>query len=112
MSWAAKRTTTLKEDKIYCTPRDLWSIYTTYLWRRRGYAEVRLREEIQRRQEGRGIKSAQDLAGMLRQMQNAHAADDMQSRRLYLSHEMNSSPGGKTSFSLSMSFLNPTCTDV
>jgi hypothetical protein len=64
MSWAAKRTTTFKEDKVYC----LLGIFGVFLPLIYGegevYATLRLREEIQRRQEGRGIESLQDLAGM------------------------------------------------
>jgi hypothetical protein len=64
MSWAARRITTLKEDKVYC----LLGIFKVFLPLIYGegdeYATVRLKEEIQRRQEGRGIESLQDLAGM------------------------------------------------
>jgi hypothetical protein len=65
------------------------------------YAELRLREEIQRRQEGRGIKKLQDLADMLIGADvNEHTADHAQSRHLYPSHGTNSSSAEKTSFSL------------
>jgi hypothetical protein len=64
LSWAVRRTTTLKEDKVYC----LLGIFKVFLPLIYGegdeYATVRLREEIQRRQEGQGIESLQDLAGM------------------------------------------------
>ncbi|OCK74319.1 kinesin light chain 1, partial [Lepidopterella palustris CBS 459.81] len=61
MSWVVKRTTTLKEDKVYC----LLGIFRVFLpliyGEGEAYATLRLREEIQRRQEGRGIESLQDL---------------------------------------------------
>ena len=63
MSWAAKRTTTLKEDKAYC----LLGIFGVFLSLIYGegevYATLRLREEIQKRQDGRGTEGLQDLTG-------------------------------------------------
>ncbi|KAF2628861.1 kinesin light chain 1 [Macroventuria anomochaeta] len=62
MSWAARRTTTLKEDKVYC----LLGIFGVFLSLIYGegetYATLRLREEIQKRQEGRGTDSSRDLS--------------------------------------------------
>jgi hypothetical protein len=52
MSWAAKRTTTLREDKVYC----LLGIFGVFLPLIYGegeeYATQRLQEEIRRRQKG------------------------------------------------------------
>jgi hypothetical protein len=52
MRWAAKRTTTVKEDKIYC----LLGIFGVFLPLIYGegehYATLRLKEEIQKRQQG------------------------------------------------------------
>jgi hypothetical protein len=63
MNWAADRTTALKEDKVYC----LLGIFGVFLSPIYGegeaYATLRLRDEIQRRQEGRGIEGLQDLTG-------------------------------------------------
>jgi hypothetical protein len=63
MSWAANRKTTLKEDKVYC----LLGIFGVFLPLLYGegdvYASLRLRDEIQKRQEGRGKESLQDLTG-------------------------------------------------
>jgi hypothetical protein len=63
MSWAAKRTTMLKEDKVYC----LLGIFGVFLSLIYGEGEVhatrRLREEIQRRQDGQGTEGLQDLTG-------------------------------------------------
>jgi hypothetical protein len=63
MNWAAKRTTTLKEDKVYC----LLGIFGVFLSPIYGegeaYATLRLKEEIQRRQEGRGTEVLQDFIG-------------------------------------------------
>jgi hypothetical protein len=57
MSWAAKRTTTLEEDKIYC----LLGIFGVFLPLLYGegvpHATDRLEAEIQRRQERRGTES-------------------------------------------------------
>ncbi|KAH8813211.1 kinesin light chain 1, partial [Xylogone sp. PMI_703] len=65
MSWAAERTTTLKEDKIYC----LLGIFGVFLPLIYGegeeYATGRLRDEIQKRQEGRGTERPQDLTGIV-----------------------------------------------
>ena len=62
MSWAAGRTTTVKEDKIYC----LLGIFGVFLPLIYGegehYATLRLKEEIQKRQQGQGIESLRDLA--------------------------------------------------
>ncbi|KAF1941895.1 HET-domain-containing protein [Clathrospora elynae] len=62
MSWAATRTTTLKEDTVYC----LLGIYGVFLPLIYGegeiYATLRLREEIGRRQEGQGIERLHDLS--------------------------------------------------
>jgi hypothetical protein len=63
MSWAAGRTTTFKEDKVYC----LLGIFGVFLPLIYGegevYATLRLREEIQKRQEGQGTENLQDLTG-------------------------------------------------
>jgi hypothetical protein len=63
MSWAARRTTTFKEDEVYC----LLGIFRVFLpliyGEGKAYATLRLREEVQRRQEGQGIESLQDLTG-------------------------------------------------
>jgi hypothetical protein len=64
MSWAAKRTTTVKEDKVYC----LLGIFRVFLSLIYGegeeYAMLRLKEEIQKRQQGRGNVAVQDLSGV------------------------------------------------
>jgi hypothetical protein len=63
MSWAATRTTTMKEDKVYC----LLGIYGVFLPLIYGegeeYATLRLREEIERRQEGQGTEKLHGLFG-------------------------------------------------
>lgn len=63
MSWAAQRTTTVKEDRVYC----LLGIFGVFLPLIYGegveYATVRLREEIQRRQDGIGREQVLDLPG-------------------------------------------------
>ena len=65
MRWAAKRTTTLKEDKVYCL-LGIFGVYLPLIYGEgEAYAESRLREEIRRRQEGQKVWMVQDLAGML-----------------------------------------------
>jgi hypothetical protein len=63
MSWAAKRSTTLKEDKVYC----LLGIFGVFLPLIYGegeeYASLRLKEEIQKRQKGRGTETVHDSCG-------------------------------------------------
>ncbi|OCK72842.1 kinesin light chain 1, partial [Lepidopterella palustris CBS 459.81] len=61
MNWAANRTTTLKEDKVYCL-LGIFSIFLPLIYGEgEAYASLRLREEIQKRQEARGTESLQDL---------------------------------------------------
>jgi hypothetical protein len=64
MSWAAQRTTTLREDKVYC----LLGIFGVYLPLIYGegetYATLRLMEEIQKRRKGQGIKDLRNLSGV------------------------------------------------
>ena len=64
MSWAAKRITTVKEDKVYC----LLGIFEVFLPLIYGegeeYATLRLREEIQKRQQGQENVEVQDLYGV------------------------------------------------
>ncbi|RMZ69775.1 kinesin light chain 1 [Pyrenophora seminiperda CCB06] len=65
MSWAAKRTTTIQEDKVYC----LLGIFGVFLPLIYGegeeYATVRLEEEIQKRQQGRGNVHVQGTTASL-----------------------------------------------
>jgi hypothetical protein len=65
MSWTAGRTTTFKEDKVYC----LLGIFGVFLPLIYGegdaYATDRLEAEIRRRQDGQGTENQQDLAGTL-----------------------------------------------
>ncbi|KAJ4403177.1 hypothetical protein N0V91_006754 [Didymella pomorum] len=62
MSWSARRTTTLKEDKVYC----LLGIFDVFLpliyGEGEAYATLRLKEEIQKRQEGHGTGSSRNLS--------------------------------------------------
>jgi hypothetical protein len=74
MGWAAGRTTTVKEDKIYC----LLGIFGVFLPLIYGegehYATLRLKEEIQKRQQGQGIESLRDLAGASQALQVGHSS--------------------------------------
>jgi Heterokaryon incompatibility protein (HET) len=61
MSWAANRTTTVKEDKVYCL-LGIFGVFLPLIYGEgESYATLRLEEEIQRRQEGRGVESLQDM---------------------------------------------------
>jgi hypothetical protein len=63
MSWAAGRTTTLKEDKVYCL-LGIFGVFLSLIYGEgEAYATLRLREEIQKRQEGRGTESSRNLFG-------------------------------------------------
>ena len=61
MRWAARRTTTLKEDKVYC----LLGIFEVFLSLIYGegedYATLRLTEDIQKRQQGQAKIELQGL---------------------------------------------------
>ena len=64
MSWAVERTTMFKEDKVYCL-LGVFGIYLPLIYGEgEAYAEVRLREEIEKRGKGQGTERLQDLAGM------------------------------------------------
>lgn len=65
MSWAARRTTTLKEDKVYCL-LGIFGVFLSLIYGEgEAYATLRLREEIQKRQDGRVTRGAQHPHGML-----------------------------------------------
>jgi hypothetical protein len=64
MSWAAKRTTTLKEDKVYCL-LGIFGVFLSLIYGEgEDYATLRLKDEIQKRQQGRGNVAVQDLSGV------------------------------------------------
>jgi hypothetical protein len=63
MSWAAKRTTTLKEDKVYCL-LGIFGVFLSLIYGEgEAYATLRLREEINKRQGEQGINSLHDSSG-------------------------------------------------
>jgi Heterokaryon incompatibility protein (HET) len=65
ISWVARRTTTFSEDKVYCL-LGICGVFLPLIYGEgEAYAELRLREEIQKRQEGQGTEKLQDLTGML-----------------------------------------------
>lgn len=65
MSWAARRTTTFKEDEVYCL-LGIFGVFLPLLYGEgKVYATGRLREEITKQQQRRGTKRLQDLAGMV-----------------------------------------------
>jgi hypothetical protein len=103
MSWAAGRTTTFVEDKVYC----LLGIFNVFLpliyGEGEAYATDRLEAEIRRRQEGRGTESQQDLIGtfLASLCTSPCSANYVQSPRHYRFQETRSSRDEKTSFNLS-----------
>jgi hypothetical protein len=65
MSWATGRTTTLKEDKVYCL-LGIFGVFLSLIYGEgEAYATLRLREEIQKRQEGHGTNSSRGSSGRL-----------------------------------------------
>ena len=117
MSWAAKRTTTLKEDKVYCL-LGIFGVFLSLIYGEgEAYATIRLKEEIQRRKEGQGTEIVQDSTGTFFSGQVAllctshYAANDVQAPGRYLFQGTNSSSGEKNSFNLSNNFsFSPTLT--
>ncbi|KAF2706144.1 kinesin light chain 1 [Pleomassaria siparia CBS 279.74] len=62
MSWAANRTTTLKEDRVYCL-LGIFGVFLPLIYGEgEAYASQRLREEIQKRHEGLATESLHDLS--------------------------------------------------
>jgi hypothetical protein len=63
MDWAAERTTTMKEDKVYCL-LGLFGVFLPLIYGEgEKYAKVRLREEIQKRQDGLGSERLHVISG-------------------------------------------------
>jgi hypothetical protein len=63
MDWAGKRTTTREEDKVYCL-LGIFGVFLPLIYGEgEAYAKLRLKEEIQKRQEGHGTKNFRDLKG-------------------------------------------------
>lgn len=63
MRWVEKRETTVKEDKSYCL-LGIFGVFMPLIYGEgEANASLRLREEVQKRQEGRGIKSLRELPG-------------------------------------------------
>jgi hypothetical protein len=64
MGWAAGRTTTLNEDKVYCL-LGIFGVFLSLIYGEgEAYATLRLKEEIRRRQEGRGTGTSRGLSSM------------------------------------------------
>jgi hypothetical protein len=63
MGWANNRSTSRKEDTVYCL-LGLFNVFLPLIYGEgEAYARIRLREEIQKRQDGQGIKSLRELHG-------------------------------------------------
>lgn len=60
MSWAARRKTTLKEDKVYCL-LGIFGVFMSLIYGEgEKHAELRLKEEVQKRQQRWGVKDLKD----------------------------------------------------
>jgi hypothetical protein len=99
MRWAAGRSTTVREDIVYC----LFGLFEVFLPLIYGegakHATTRLKAAIRRQQAGEGIERPHDLTGMLKfgQTREGHTADTAQFRRFYPSRGTNSSLDAKVS---------------
>jgi hypothetical protein len=61
ISWAARRTTTLKEDKVYCL-LGIFNVFMALIYGEgEDHATLRLREEIQKQQQRQPVTALQDL---------------------------------------------------
>jgi hypothetical protein len=64
MSWAAGRTTTLEEDKVYCL-LGIFGVFLSLIYGEgENYATLRLKEEIQKRQYGQATTDLQHLSSV------------------------------------------------
>jgi hypothetical protein len=65
MDWAARRTTTLREDKVYCL-LGIFGVFLSLIYGEgEAYATLRLKEEIQKRKGDRSTGSLRNLSGIL-----------------------------------------------
>jgi hypothetical protein len=65
MNWAARRTTTLNEDKVYCL-LGIFGVFLPLIYGEgEAHATLRLKEEIQKRQEGLVTGNLRNLSGKL-----------------------------------------------
>jgi hypothetical protein len=96
MSWAAGRRTTVKEDKVYC----LFGIFGVFLpliyGEEEDHAMLRLREEVQKRQQSQTVASVQDLrrAGEVR-LANLNAKAVHQSTTLNVEDDLIDTPASE-----------------
>jgi hypothetical protein len=107
MSWVAGRNTTVQEDQVYC----LLGIFGVFLPLNYGEgainARLRLLEEIQKRQEGRGLDRLHDLCGVYMSRQarvrsfELCKANDTQYLHYYLFPETNFSWEETINFTIS-----------
>jgi len=72
MNWATERTTTLKEDRVYCL-LGIFGVFLSLIYGEgEAYATLRLKEEIQKRQEGLSTGSLHKFSGILPPSKAAH----------------------------------------
>jgi hypothetical protein len=104
MKWAAKRTTTVKEDKVYCL-LGLFGVFLPLIYGEgEEYATLRLKDEIQKRHQGQGKMDLQDLPSMALPdcgsipMRDTYSAKHTQFPRQYRSSATSSLLAEKASF--------------
>lgn len=63
MDWAARRTTTVKEDKVYCL-LGIFGVFLSLIYGEgEAHARLRLEEEVRKRQKGHGTENIRELKG-------------------------------------------------
>lgn len=77
ISWAARRTTTLEEDRVYCL-LGICGVFLPLIYGEgEAYARLRLEEEIQKRQKGHGTTHVRDLTGTFAKQQLCVQANEV-----------------------------------
>jgi hypothetical protein len=110
ISWAATRTTTLEEDRVYCL-LGVCGVFLPLLYGEgEAYARLRLEEEIQKRQKGRGTERLRDLTSTFAKWQLYVQANEVQSHRRCPFGGTSSLLVAKTNFTLSSTSSTPTHT--
>jgi hypothetical protein len=104
MKWAAKRTTTVKEDKVYCL-LGLFGVFLPLIYGEgEKYATLRLKDEIQKRYQGQVEMGLQDMPSMSlpncgsTPLRGTYSAKHMQLLRHYRSPATSSLSAERTSF--------------
>jgi len=100
MSWAARRSTTLEEDRMYCL-QGICGVLPLIYSQGEAYARLRLEEEMQKRQNGNGTEHVRDLTGTFAKQQLYVQANEAQSPSCCPFRGTNALSDEKLSFALS-----------